>query len=152
MSNSECPACKSPNTAVARGKFSAGGFQALPNRSCEACGTAWRPACSEGLAVISIIAGGFTILGALFMSAMSPNAFVFGALLVFGVMPIIYGVRVLLRKAGQVQILGTVEKKKEKPAPEPLANWPGCKPCVSCEKGLELGSRICPHCGWTQPS
>jgi hypothetical protein len=144
-SETYCPECKNQNTVKASGKFRTVGFQAFSNRSCEACGTAWRPTCPKGLAMVCIFAGIVGVLISLLFFSSIAGAFF---LCIFGLAPIIYGVRVLTGKTGQIEILGRVEE----PTPDPPANRPGYKPCVACEKGIEESVRLCPHCGWMQPS
>ncbi len=129
----QCPACQSAKIKTASGQFASSPSQAVNNLQCEACGTAWRPACSRGLAIFIIIAGIVLPGGVIAIEAAIGRGFADVAastgkptegsnsgtwvIVVICVAAMIrcvyYGVKVLRGEAGQLKILGKVSVVKQ---------------------------------------
>ncbi len=166
----QCPACRSLNTRVTKGDFRAKGFQALGNRICDQCGTAWRPRCPRWAAIACIITGcvmlgGFSVtawpdlhshgLGTLLNmqgrrgSAKGLVGLV--TLVVAAFWACLYGIAVLCGHAGKLTVLGKVLPTQGGSA-EPERDLANDVPCTRCQRPVSPGSAYCPHCGLQQPS
>ena len=167
--HTQCPACRSLSTHVTKGEFKASGFQAFGNRVCDRCGTAWRPRCPRWAAILSIITG-CVLLGGILAFAVGfflshspspnvndPKAFkgllVFGFFTLMGFWSFLYGLAVLLSRAGKMEILGKVLVfPPGSVTSEPDSGSVADMVCAGCQKPVPPGSAYCPHCGRPQPS
>jgi hypothetical protein len=106
VGRNHCPLCGSAATGKADGKFKSGGFftgfQAFPNRCCHVCEAAWKPGCPKWAAIVCIVCGCAA-------SALAYLMFTgFGRLwfaILFGAVPILYGLDVLISKGEKMKIL-----------------------------------------------
>ena len=172
----QCPTCGSSNSRVSLTEFRARwGWQPLGNRSCGACGTAWRPQCPRWAAVVSIVLGCAMWAGALavvwaasrkqglpnlidsIVQNQSPEVekaiLLFTVLVLLALWPFLYGIAVLRGRAGKPMILGKVLAspavvEKSEQGSSSLTD----RVCVGCQRSIPLGSAYCPHCGRRQTS
>ena len=132
-SHKQCPTYQNLKTRTASGQFASSGDQAFKNRTCDACGTTWRPACPRWLAITIIVAGIVLPLGLLALNLAGSQGISelgntmgrpaqtqprngWGMPAVCGFVMAacgLYGIRVLYGKAGQMRILVNPTDKDE---------------------------------------
>jgi hypothetical protein len=101
-----CPLCGSAATGKADGQFKTGGFftgfQAFPNRCCYVCDAAWKPGCPKWAAIVCVVCGCAACpLAYLMLSGLTAKWFA----VLFGALPVLYGLDVLFGNGGKMRIL-----------------------------------------------
>lgn len=164
----KCPKCQSARTK----QHASSHLRPLTDRVCRECGTIWRPGTPRPLAYALILAGillpiavltidaamkqDFQDLNQMGYGTAPPEASKFSltrfVAIGSGLIAIIYGIRVVRGRAGQLHVLGRVEPERNVAPVEPAEFAPGDRPCVSCFQPVAAGERTCRHCGWTQPA